>query len=95
MDEIPQKIESSLHRAKRIKEFPEPSCDKDIRAMLGDTADKDFPIFRNPSNTDPGCTVATGITPYSGLAISPRAISTDTDTQQCPKFTKQSVSKSC
>ena len=43
--------------------------------VLGDTTDKDYPIFRTPRKTDPGATVATGDPWISEFFSYPRHIS--------------------
>ena len=50
---------SSAHRLARIKTLPPPETRHDLLAMLSDTADADYPIWRNDSSFD-GCnTLAT------------------------------------
>ena len=44
---------SSVHRLARVRALPRPSDLRDILAVLGDTQDKDYPIYRTPRKTDP------------------------------------------
>ncbi len=51
---------SSLHRLERVKELPPPSDAMDILKILGDTGDRDYPIYRRAIFPDEGKTLATG-----------------------------------
>eukprot|EP00448_Togula_jolla_P024930 CAMPEP_0170575396 /NCGR_PEP_ID=MMETSP0224-20130122/3841_1 /TAXON_ID=285029 /ORGANISM="Togula jolla, Strain CCCM 725" /LENGTH=332 /DNA_ID=CAMNT_0010898177 /DNA_START=20 /DNA_END=1015 /DNA_ORIENTATION=+ len=52
---------SSLHRLRRLQELPAPSSEQDVRALLGDHHDSEYPIYRNgsPPDTDlvTACTI--------------------------------------
>jgi hypothetical protein len=37
-----------------------PMSSRDLQVILGDTKDKEYPIFRTPTHTDPIATLATG-----------------------------------
>ena len=50
---------SSIHRLERIKQLPAPTCSKDILGILGDTADPQYPIFRNGAPPDNTVTIST------------------------------------
>ena len=51
---------SSIHRLSRVKQLPQPTNSSDILAMLGDTADPDYPIYRTATGPDGAATLATG-----------------------------------
>jgi len=44
--------ESTVHRQNRCNEFPAPSSSMDIQNILGDTKDKQFPIYRTTRPSD-------------------------------------------
>jgi len=52
---------SSVHRTKRIEAMPNPTSIEDIKQILGDTADQQYPIYRHPTQTDPEDTIATAL----------------------------------
>ena len=55
---------SSSHRHKRLEELGRlhaPRTPADVRRMLGDTADKEYPIYRNASAPDDSATLGTAI----------------------------------
>lgn len=43
----------------RCDEFPTPTSETDVRSILGDTKDKEFPIYRVPTAVDPLVTAVT------------------------------------
>ena len=43
-----------------MKQLPQPTNSSDILAMLGDTADPDYPIYRTATGPDGAATLATG-----------------------------------
>ena len=51
---------SSVHRQQRVKEMPSPKTAGDLRSILGDTKDKEYPIFRTATPPDSAETLATG-----------------------------------
>lgn len=51
---------SSVHRLQRVRELPPPKTLKELRSILGDTQDMEYPIFRTASPPDSGETLATG-----------------------------------
>lgn len=51
---------STDHRLQRVKELEPPKAIHDLRAILGDTEDRDYPIFRTASPPDSADTLATG-----------------------------------
>ena len=51
---------ASIHHLERIKQLPVPTCSKDILGILGDTADPQYPIFRNGAPPDDSVTLGTG-----------------------------------
>ena len=51
---------SSLHRLSRVKQLPQPTNSTDILALLGDTADTEYPIYRTATGPDTLATLATG-----------------------------------
>lgn len=61
--DVPQNVDdSSLHRAIRAAQLPTPVNITDAESLLGDTADVDYPIYRNGAWPDGGCvTLATGV----------------------------------
>ena len=63
---------SSEHRLERVRQLPPPKDAIDIRSILGDTEDKEYPIFRTGSPPDTGvATLATGEhVYYSGVVCS-------------------------
>jgi len=52
---------SSHHRYERSLAFKDISNEKQIREFLGDTHDKEFPLYRNQTPPDKGTTLATAI----------------------------------
>lgn len=52
---------SSFYRTQRIGEFPIPKTVDDARAILGDTMNKQYPIYRNGNPPDADATVITAI----------------------------------
>lgn len=52
---------SSMHRMQRVKELAPPTTIDDLKTILGDTSDKQYPIFRTAKPPDSGATLATGI----------------------------------
>jgi hypothetical protein len=50
---------SSIHRQRRIDEFPVPKSAQDLLDILGDHKDAEYPIYRTPSTTDPYATCST------------------------------------
>jgi hypothetical protein len=57
---------SSVHRMQRVKEMQPPKSVHDLQVILGDTQDKEYPIFRTATPPDQSATLATGW--YSFLA---------------------------
>ena len=51
---------SSEHRLERVRQLPPPKDATDIRSILGDTEDKEYPIFRTGSPPETMATLATG-----------------------------------
>ena len=51
---------SSIHRLARVKELPVPSTPEQVLDVLGDTQDKDYPIFRTDTASDHVDTLCTG-----------------------------------
>ena len=51
---------SSDHRLQRVKELPHPVSLDDLRSILGDTEDMEYPIFRTATPPDSVETLATG-----------------------------------
>lgn len=51
---------STVHRLQRVKELEPPKAIDDLRAILGDTEDKEYPIFRSATSPDLCATLATG-----------------------------------
>ncbi len=51
---------SSWRRKERVKQLDKPKSENDLLAIASDNEDKDYPIYREPSATDPGKTVSTG-----------------------------------
>jgi hypothetical protein len=59
---VPQKTdESSVHRMLRAKELPQPTTTDGIRTILGDTKDKEYPLYRNGAPPDTISTDATAV----------------------------------
>ncbi|OWF44904.1 uncharacterized protein LOC110457730 [Mizuhopecten yessoensis] len=54
-------LSSSVARMERILEFKAPSTVQELKIILGDTKNDKYPIYRNPSATDNGKTVATAL----------------------------------
>ena len=52
---------SSVRRLAAASKLPPPVGKAGVLGVLGDTSDAAYPIFRRPSSTDPGMTVATGL----------------------------------
>ena len=50
---------SSVHRTARFNQFTKIETEEQVLALLGDTYDKEFPIYRQPTKTDDASTVAT------------------------------------
>jgi len=61
------KDESTIHRQARCNQFPAPKTGDDVRAILGDTKDKEFPIYRVATKTDPLDTVVTVLFDLVGM----------------------------
>ena len=61
LTEMPEHVISSKHRAGRIEQLIPADTFSKVRNILGDTADKDYPLYRHPRETDPAATVATGM----------------------------------
>lgn len=62
---------SSDHRLARIKQLPTPQSVADVRAILGDTGDKEYPIWRNGAAPDyDAYTLATAIFDLSAATMS-------------------------
>ena len=51
---------SSIHRMARVKELPAPDDPEMVLDILGDTQDKDYPIFRTDTAFDHVDTLCTG-----------------------------------
>ncbi|XP_033748001.1 LOW QUALITY PROTEIN: uncharacterized protein LOC117333003 [Pecten maximus] len=54
-------LSSTEARMKRILEFKPPSTVEEVKTILGDTKNDEYPIYRTPSTTDSGKTVATAL----------------------------------
>ncbi|XP_060066549.1 beta-alanyl-dopamine/carcinine hydrolase-like [Ylistrum balloti] len=54
-------LSSTIARMKRILEFKAPSTAQEVKTILGDTQNAEYPIYRTPSATDIGKTVATAL----------------------------------
>lgn len=54
-------MESSNARTKKTQEFSDPKTWDDLRQVLGDTSDDEYPIYRTPRPTDDSQTVCTGV----------------------------------
>ena len=52
---------SSVRRKEAAMKLPAPIGKDGVLNVLGDNSDSSYPIFRRPSPTDPGMTVATGV----------------------------------
>jgi len=61
---------SSDHRLARINELPSPKMSADVCSILGDTKDKQYPIYRNSSPPDDSSTLATMVTDFRMNSIS-------------------------
>ena len=48
----------------RIKQLPPPTTKEDILAILGDSTDKEYPIYRNDTPPDAGLTLCTGMSTH-------------------------------
>lgn len=59
--EVPGFGVSSKHRQARADSLKKPINLQDALNVLGDNEDSEYPIYRIPSQTDQGCTVATGV----------------------------------
>ena len=51
---------SSVHRMQRVKELAPPTTIDGVKTILGDTNDKQYPIFRTGKSPDGAATLATG-----------------------------------
>ena len=51
---------SSLHRLARVKALPAPQNPETVLHILGDTVDKEYPIFRTDTASDHVDTLCTG-----------------------------------
>ena len=51
---------SSIHRLARVKALPVPTTPENVLDILGDTQDKDYPIFRTDTASDHVDTLCTG-----------------------------------
>ena len=60
IDQRPAHVISSTHRANRINQLADPYSLADVRAILGDTQDTKYPLYRTPRTSDNASTVATG-----------------------------------
>ena len=49
-----------MHRQQRVEELPPPRNSDDLRNILGDTKDKEYPIFRTATPPDQYQTLSTG-----------------------------------
>ena len=58
---MPEPLVSSKHRAARIKQLLPVDTFGEVRNILGDTKDKDYPLYRHPHETDPYVTFATSM----------------------------------
>lgn len=57
---VPQWLTNSTqHRIQRYQQLGDPKTEGDVKAILGDTGDKEWPIFRTAQAPDLGMTVAT------------------------------------
>lgn len=54
-------MDSSIARTKKTVEFPDPKTWDDLKQVLGDTSNSDYPIYRTPRPTDDSQTVCTGV----------------------------------
>ena len=61
VEEIPSRIISSTHRQDRANQLPVAENVSGILNILGDAKDAQYPIFRRPTETDSGDTVATAV----------------------------------
>ena len=61
MIERPNTRVSSIRRKAAADKLPLPTGKAMVLNILGDNSDSAYPIFRRPSATDPGMTVATGV----------------------------------
>ena len=52
---------SSLHRLARVKALPAPQNPETVLHILGDTVDKEYPIFRTDTASDHVDTLCTGV----------------------------------
>lgn len=68
--QIQANIISSQHRAARASTLPPANSIVDAKAILGDTADVDYPIYRTPAAVDHGCTLATASFDLQGRKLS-------------------------
>ena len=68
--DVPQYTDpSSLHRLSQVKELPQPTNSTDILALLGDTADTEYPIYRTATGPDSAATLATGKSLIFGIVL--------------------------
>ena len=57
---VPQYLDpSSVHRTKRMEEFTKVESEEQVISILGDTFDREYPIYRNGLGKDHAATVAT------------------------------------
>ncbi|KAK3580208.1 hypothetical protein CHS0354_017993 [Potamilus streckersoni] len=54
-------LNSTFARAKRAEQIAPPRNVKEVKTILGDTQNSNYPIFRRPSTTDDATTVYTGV----------------------------------
>ena len=52
---------SSVHRLARVKALPAPQNPETVQHILGDTVDKEYPIFRTDTASDHVDTLCTGV----------------------------------
>jgi len=60
---------STVHRQSRCNQLPIPASVEDVRSILGDTQDTDYPIYRVATTTDPEDTVVTAIFDITNLVV--------------------------
>jgi hypothetical protein len=61
IEQIPDKMTSSIHREARANELPEPTDPAGLLLVLGDDLDKEYPIYRTATAPDTGYTLCTAL----------------------------------
>lgn len=61
IEQLPEKMTSSFHREARASELPEPVDPAGLLLVLGDEANKEYPIYRTATPPDTGYTLCTAM----------------------------------